>query len=222
MAYTMRSTTAPELDPDQDFERLPSILWESQEALEASRREELLGLLRDDALDAGAKPWFRGELLQDELVLLEGAVRLFLRDPRGRTWNTHLLIGPCFFPPLHLRTRDGRPSLEAEVSRPSRIQRLDAREFCRLREECPALMRLGSRVVEEEMERLRRREERSLGLDLTTRVGLLLRERPEVWQMFPNHEIASHLGVTPEALSRALAKAREQAPPTEPRPNLGS
>lgn len=210
----MRSTTAPELDPDQDFDRLPSLLWESQEGLDTSRREELLGLLRDDALDAGAKPWVRGEVLQDELILLEGAVRLFLRDPRGRTWNTHLLVGPCFFPPLHLRTRDGRPSLEAEAVRPSRLQRLDAQEFCRLRGECPALVRLGARVVEEEMERLRRREERSLGLDLGARVALLLQERPEVWQTFPNHEIASYLGVTPEALSRALAKRREQLSPT--------
>ena len=173
-----------------------------------------MGLLREDVLEAGGKPWVRDERLQDEMVLLDGAVRLFLRDPRGRTWNTHLLVGPCFFPPLHLRTRDGRTSLEAEAVRPSRIQRLDAQDFCRIRGECPALLRMGSRLVEEEMERLRLREERSLGLDLATRVGLFLRERPEVWQSFTNQDIASHLGVTPEALSRALAKVRGSAQPS--------
>lgn len=205
----MRSTTLSALDPDQDLARLPPVLWESEGGLDVSVRTRLLGVLREERLDAGGKPWVRAEHLQDEMVLLEGASRLFLRDPRGRTWNTHLLVAPCFFPPLHLRTRDGRSSLEAEMVRPGVVQRFDAREFCRLRDEVPALQHLGSRVVEEEMERLRRREEWTLGLDLATRVDLLLRERPEVWQNFPNQDIASFLGVTPEALSRALSKVRK-------------
>lgn len=206
----MRSTTTSALDPDQDFDRLPAILWEREGGLDLPTRSLLQHSLRDDRREPGERPWVRAEVLRDEMVLLDGAVRLFLRDPRGRTWNTHLLVGPCFFPPLHLRTRAGRSSLEAEVVRASRIQRLDAVEFCRMRGEVAALMRLGSRLVEEEMERLRIREERSLGMDLATRVGLLLRERPEVWQAFANQDIASHLGVTPEALSRALAKVRRE------------
>jgi CRP-like cAMP-binding protein len=45
-------------------------------------------------------------------------------------------------------------------------------------------------------------------MDLASRVALLLHERPEIWQVFSNQDIANHLGVTPEAFSRALAKVR--------------
>ncbi|MEN9308913.1 MAG: hypothetical protein RL173_2845 [Fibrobacterota bacterium] len=204
----MRSKAAPVLDPDQDFDPLPAILWEREVGLDPRTRRELASALQAESHAAGSRLWIRDERLRHEMVLLGGALRLYLRDPRGRQWNTHLLVGPCFLPPLHLRTREGRASLEVEVVRDSSIQRIDAVEFCRMRGENETLLRLGSRLVEEEMERLRRREERSLGMDLASRVAALLRERPEIWQVFPNQDIASHLGVTPEALSRALAKAR--------------
>jgi CRP-like cAMP-binding protein len=204
----MRSKAATELDPDQDFDPLPAILWEREGGLDPRTRRELASALQAESHAAGSRLWIRDESLRHEMVLLGGALRLYLRDPRGRQWNTHLLVGPCFLPPLHLRTREGRASLEVEVVRDSSIQRIDAVEFCRMRGGNETLLRLGSRLVEEEMERLRRREERSLGMDLASRVAALLRERPEIWQVFPNQDIASHLGVTPEALSRALAKAR--------------
>lgn len=209
----MRPTNAPELDPDQDFDPLPAVLWEREGGLDHATRDLLGSVLRHEVLPAGSRPWVRGEHLNHEMVLLQGAVRLYVSDPRGRQWNTHLLVGPCFFPPLHLRLREGRTSLESEVIRSCRIQRFGATEFCRIRDANETLQRLGSRLVEEEVDRLRKREERSLGMDLAQRVALLFQERPEVWQHFSNQDIARYLGVTPEALSRALSKVRLEAPP---------
>jgi CRP-like cAMP-binding protein len=153
----MRSKAAPVLDPDQDFDPLPAILWEREVGLDPRTRRELASALQAESHAAGSRLWIRDERLRHEMVLLGGALRLYLRDPRGRQWNTHLLVGPCFLPPLHLRTREGRASLEVEVVRDSSIQRIDAVEFCRMRGENETLLRLGSRLVEEEMERLRRR-----------------------------------------------------------------
>jgi CRP-like cAMP-binding protein len=205
----------PELDPDQEA-HLPSVLWQREGGLDASTRESLNQALRAAQISAGSKLWLPGEELHDEMVLLSGTARMFLVDARGREWNTHLLVAPCFFPPLHLRTRGGRARQRAIAQSECRIQRIDSTVFCKLREGVASLLRLGARLVDEEMERLRSREEALLGMDLPGRVDLLLRDRPEIWQAFRRKDIASYLHATPEALSRALPVSLERSAPNTP------
>jgi len=167
---------------------------------------QLLGLAEERTLPRHAF-WSRpGEPVQHFAIVLEGLLRHYYVDARGRE-SVKAFRGPNEFSAPYAEIILRRPSRTfVQALSPVRLLAFPVERFERLAHDSLELTRLARRFVEMHFVGKEQREYEFLQLSAEDRYRQFCAERPEHLKDIPQHQVASYIGITPVALSRIRSR----------------
>lgn len=174
--------------------------------LPAADWKGLLAYARTVSVPRGGYLCRPGEPASDVAVVLEGLVRHYYVDARGRE-SVKAFRGPGEVSAPYaeiIQRRPSRSSIQALVD--TRLVVFPAERVEALAEKSAALQRLLRRLVELHFVEKEQREFEFLQLSAEERYRQFCRERPDHLADIPLHQVASYIGITPVALSRIRAR----------------
>lgn len=177
-------------------------------AVEEEAFAPLLAHMRVVDLRSG-EIWLRaGDAPPLECFVLNGLLRTWVDDARGRSATLDFHEGPCALVPSIARTANGRSRVHCEALRDTRIAVFGAEKLNQYMPLVAGLQCWGDAVLRAE---LLRRADREWSLaTLTARERLLAwrQAHPGMESRVPHHHLASYLGITPVSLSRLRAQLK--------------
>lgn len=187
----------------------PRGLYEQFSALGAMSKktfEAFLALGEEKRLEKNAF-WSRpGERVRHFALVLEGLVRHYYVDPKGRE-SVKAFRGPGEFSAPYAEIIQRKPSRTfIQALAPSRLLTFDIDVFEEMASKSLEVQRLARRFVELHFVGKEQREYEFLQLTAEERYQKFCAERPEHLNQIPQHQVASYIGITPVALSRIRAR----------------
>lgn len=194
------------MDPAHPDARALRPQLESVAPLPDADWQALLVHAREASVGRGAHLCRPGEPADELSVVLEGLVRHYYVDARGRE-SVKAFRGPGEVSAPYAEIIQRKPSrsyIQALV--PTRLLVCRVEQVEALANGSVALQRLLRRLVELHFVAKEQREYEFLQLSAEERYRQFCRERPEHLADIPLHQVASYIGITPVALSRIRAR----------------
>jgi CRP-like cAMP-binding protein len=194
------------MDPAHPDARALRTQLESVAPLPAADWKALLAQSRAASVERGGHVCRPGDPAEELSVVLEGLVRHYYVDGRGRE-SVKAFRGPGEVSAPYaeiIQRRASRSFIQALV--PTRLLVFRVAQVEALAEHSVALQRLLRRLVELHFVAKEQREYEFLQLSAEERYRQFCRERPEHLAEIPLHQVASYIGITPVALSRIRAR----------------
>ena len=151
--------------------------------------------------------WSRpGEPVRAFAVVLEGLVRHYYVDPKGRE-SVKAFRGPGELSAPYAEIILKKPSRTfIQALAPTRLLSFDVERFEALAGHSLEVSRLARRFVELHFVGKEQREYEFLQLSAEERYRKFCAEQPQHLNQIPQHQVASYIGITPVALSRIRAR----------------
>ncbi|MEN9798590.1 MAG: hypothetical protein RL653_2286 [Pseudomonadota bacterium] len=194
------------MDPAHPDARALRTQLESVAPLPPADWKALLSHARESSVERGGYVCKPGDPAEALCVVLEGLVRHYYVDARGRE-SVKAFRGPGEVSAPYAEIIQRKPSrsfIQALV--PTRLLVLQVDQVEGLAERSVALQRLLRRLVELHFVAKEQREYEFLQLSAEERYQQFCRERPGHLADIPLHQVASYIGITPVALSRIRAR----------------
>lgn len=174
--------------------------------LPARQIEPLLGLAVEERLGKGDFFTRPGERVDRFAIVLEGLLRHYYVDPKGKE-SVKAFRGPLEFSGPYAELIAGKPSRTfIQALSPAKVLCLKWQELQRAADASGELQRVLRRFAEAQFVAKEQREYEFLQLSALERYQQFCRERAEHLSHVPLHQIASYIGITPVALSRIRAR----------------
>lgn len=195
--------------PAAQLERLPLLA-----ALSSQQRSELLARSRESVLERSQMLFMRGDPAEHFFLVLEGWIRVYRETPEGHETVLHIVpAGESFAEPAALNL--GRYPASAQAASPARVLAIPADVFIAFMRETPDLAIRTIGLLAQRMRRLVADFDHLQTRSTPQRLAHFLLElvepgarRAEIALPYDKHLIAARLGMSPETLSRSLAKLR--------------
>jgi CRP-like cAMP-binding protein len=172
----------------------------------ARQVQPLLDLAAEESLKKGEFFTRPGEPVSRFAIVLEGLVRHYYVDARGKE-SVKAFRGPFEFSGPYAELISGRPSRTfIQALFPARLLCLKWVELQRAAERSAELQGMLRRFAEASFVAKEQREYEFLQLSAEERYQQFCRERADYLAHVPLHQIASYIGITPVALSRIRAR----------------
>ncbi len=182
-------------------ERLANVV-----GLPARQVQPLLALATEERLAKGAFFTRPGEAVDRVAIVLEGLMRHYYVDAKGRE-SVKAFRGPLEFSGPYAELISGRPSRTfIQALSPAKLLCLGWSKLQQAADGSPELQRVLRRFAEAQFVAKEQREYEFLQLTAEERYQQFCRERAEHLSHVPLHQIASYIGITPVALSRIRAR----------------
>ncbi len=147
-----------------------------------------------------------GEVFNQEVFIAEGVMRAYTLDEQGTERTTAFYQVGDFMSTSTLRSQAGRSISIYQAIVDTVVITMDTDHFRRLLDQHPELMALAKLVKEQEIDRLKRRDDTLLQQTSVDKVLKFRDHYPNLEQHIPHYYIASYLGITPVSLSRVRKK----------------
>lgn len=165
---------------------------------------------RECTFAAGTYLLQAGETTLHSHYICSGLVRVFYTRPDGREMNAAFVREGNVVGDYAANLRGSPAEFSIETLEPTTTLTLDVGFAESLLERHPAWAQLRKHLVDQLFLARRERERVLLTLSAEDRYRELIRRRPWIADRVPQHHIASHIGVTPVALSRIRRRLRER------------
>ncbi|MBL8913548.1 MAG: Crp/Fnr family transcriptional regulator [Archangium sp.] len=187
----------------------PASLYERFSALGAMSRRTFADFLALGEEKRIAKHAFwsqPGEKVRHFALVLEGLVRHYYVDPKGRE-SVKAFRGPGEFSAPYAEIIQRKPSRTfIQALADTTLLTFDVDVFEEMASRSLEVQRLARRFVELHFVGKEQREYEFLQLSAEERYQKFCAERPEHLNQIPQHQVASYIGITPVALSRIRAR----------------
>ncbi len=170
--------------------------------MSAKSMEELVNLLKVEAVEKGSTFIRKNKRNSKEYFLLEGICRSYLINPEGEEISLTFFVSKSILSPYSTRTREELSILNFQALTATKLASIDALKFEELMVKNLEIRRFGNTVLRNE---LSRKVEKEIGLaSLSAKERLLqFREQyPKLENLISHTDIASYLGITNISLSR--------------------
>lgn len=148
----------------------------------------------------------QGEYTTSEVMLLDGKITSQIADSEGRGACIGFYIGPGIVTPHIARTRENVSLVSLEVREDATIAALNADDLRTMMLRSPEIRDWANGVLRDELSRKTEREWCLAALGGADRLAWFRERYPDHEDLFPHHQIASFLGMTPVTFSRLRAR----------------
>jgi len=148
-----------------------------------------------------------GDVCKYSAFIVKGAMRQYTVDDKGLEHVVHLYIENWWAVDRESFIMLTPSVYNIDAWEDTDVLMMTNADFLKLAAPIPALFEMTRRLDERNYIATNRRLNASLNLSAEERYAELVKNRPEFLQRFPQHIIASYLGITKETLSRIRNQA---------------